>query len=172
MPDQDAPDYWWKMATFSYGNAAPEWNTINSEGGNWHSLERIVHRMALDTKKRYEIFTGVLPGNPPKYLVPGGRISIPKWFWKVIKYESQGIVVFVLNDPKPAAKDAGKKFCSSDKCALLGWEFSGNKSKGLAHCCSYEGDVRTVLPKQAAFSKLLSVSSPAKVKTRGKRPRA
>ncbi|XP_055603857.1 uncharacterized protein LOC129752088 [Uranotaenia lowii] len=169
-PDHDAPYYWWKLATFSYGNVAPEWITINGEGGNWFMLERFVYRLAVNDRKRYEIFTGVLPYDPPKYLVPEGKISIPHWFWKVVKHQTQGVVVFVLNDPNPSESDVAKKFCPEDQCAALGWEFPKNRSKGLAHCCSYESEVLNLIPQQASFEELLTLPSYTNKKTARRRP--
>nr|AAR18449.1 putative salivary endonuclease [Culex quinquefasciatus] len=147
FPDRDAPVFAWKLATYSYGNCVPQWNTINSEGGNWWTLEYLVFKYAQQTPNtEYTIYDGVLydPRNKQYLAKQEKKIEIPVWFWKVVTNQTHVLKVFFVSHNLKGTKQT---FCNTNRCVndrakgtktVETWDFYNEASRGITHCCYWK----------------------------------
>jgi hypothetical protein len=108
VPAADAVFLSWKKTTYLFANAAPEWQVVNRQGGNWGILENKVRDFAdgLSPNSRLEIITGVFDHlelrfangtERPVYLKIGHQIPVPKYFYKIVlNHQAKEGIAFVV----------------------------------------------------------------------------
>lgn len=149
-PDADFYFKDWQEASYYYSNTAPQWQSVNN--GNWKDVEYTVRKLARETGRDLQIWTGTLgllqlPSNGSQvevYLTENqGKkyIPVPAYFWKVVldPVRVQAVVLVTANNPHLSRLPRSTAFCK-DRCQDLGWDrHLNNKDKaesGLTFCCS------------------------------------
>ncbi|KAF7994100.1 hypothetical protein HCN44_011369 [Aphidius gifuensis] len=157
-----------QLATFSYVNVIPMWQSINA--GNWFSIEESVRNYAIDKNRDLDVWTGSLGIMQIEdvhgelqdiYLHRNAEgkqsIPVPKLLFKVV-YDSigkAGVAFITINNPYLKSLDDEYVVCQ-DVCDDMPWlnEKSTWKrdkyDKGYTYCCKVD-DFRNVFPDLPEF---------------------
>lgn len=157
--------YW---SSYSVGNAAPQWQSINQ--GHWLMMEHQVRKMAETLKRRIEVMTGTLKvlelRNQTDHLVPitlglDGTMPVPALFYKLIidREAMRAVAIVMLNNPFEAPTQ--QNIICSDKTSLIEWlpflfDVQGKKKtrairttqnfikKGYVYACSLDNFLNNI----------------------------
>ena len=164
----------WQLATYFYINAIPQWQKINN--GKWKRLEQLIRKNSINFDKKLTVYTGVdkelklpdLAGNMETLQISMNveSITVPKFIWKIIKYEGSAIAFVNLNslvedtdraNQRPTNQDLLDDLeatCKVDICATAESESVGrwpikNRTKastGYIVCCRVNSALKEKLP--------------------------
>jgi len=149
-PDADFLFKDWQESTYYYGNAVPQWQSINN--GNWKRLESKVRSKAESENRSLEIWTGALgimkfkgeDGPQEVWLAKHNHtkyIPVPDYVFKLIIDEAagSGLAVLCTNDPLIRRVTRSTILCT-DVCPETGWAEQFNDRRqvedGILFCCS------------------------------------
>ncbi|XP_062554638.1 uncharacterized protein LOC134219788 [Armigeres subalbatus] len=162
-PDADQLFTTWQWSTYFYINVVGMWQQINN--GNWKNLENNVRTLAANSSKTYKIYTGTFDTlslcsraeNCPKFTLSDGRIPVPKWLWKIVKFPEldAAIALVVSNNPfvhvNPICSLGGESY---------GWNstINSNLTRGAVSYCAVNDLMRVVptIPSEALANNILS----------------
>jgi hypothetical protein len=151
-PDADFVFKEWEEVTYYYGNAAPQWQSINN--GNWRRLENMIRSKAMRLNRDLEIYSGTLgilqvlgdTGLQEVWLATDGDknyLPVPEYFFKIIvDHEAEeSIGMFGTNDIFIQRILRSTSVCT-DICEQTGWadqfEDRFKAEDGMVFCCSPE----------------------------------
>lgn len=147
VPTSDGIFLSWQTATSQQANIIFMWKGITE--GNWASLERSIRSTASNYKAELTVFTGVHKllslkddeGNFQKItMTRSGSFGVPKYVWKVIKYNKFGMAFVTLNNPFADTEEVNEllSLCSDYPCDAYLWFFDSDRKsvkKGYTICC-------------------------------------
>ena len=151
-------------ATFTFANAAPQWNSFNAR--NWEYVESHVRDFIVENNLNVTIYTGVhgqmtlRDAEDEEQLIfldldenNGGYIRVPNFFWKIVydpaRYEA--IAIIGTNDPFSKEINDDMFLCpdisDSPDVAWLTKSWKNRKDiwSGLSYVCLYD-ELKEVVP--------------------------
>lgn len=150
-PNADGISSTIRVATFFYLNVAPQWQIFNA--CNWNLVEIISRAMAYALNDKLQVTTGVSGvlrmsntrsrSDQNLYLATNNKqkdlIPVPKFYWKILKYNNDAVALIGLNNPYATAQSE-VDICQ-DKCKALGYPDDINSqfqnfALGRTYCCS------------------------------------
>lgn len=147
---QDFITYDQREATMVDMNSVPMSRSCNS--GNWKRIENWIHT-TIWSNTAAKIVTGthdvlhLAHSQSPRfvkiYLMANGMNRMPRWVYKVFRYNNACHVFIALNDPSVRPARTVTPICTPTSCPndLI---FSRNKTACIAYCCDYRKFVQQV----------------------------
>lgn len=146
VPNRDFPFNSWKIATFYFVNAAPQWYQTNS--GNWNEIEQLVRSLGQQYRDDMIVITGTLATltlpnannvQTKIYLNPQQKnVPIPKYYWKIVVHPKSrsGISFVSVNNPYEKDIKALNSVCKNI-CSQAGVNLGSfnNATAGFSTCC-------------------------------------
>jgi len=156
-PDADFVFKEWQDATYYYGNAVPQWQSINN--GNWKQLESSVREKAEKDGKQLLIRTGSFGVMELAAAADNNRaaaglkevwlsskddktsIPVPKYLFKTITNTETNSTIAILSANNPLLPRVTRStILCEDVCIQTGWAQQFNHrdeiERGIVFCCS------------------------------------